>query len=185
MKKLWIALLMLSLVFAFAACNDADKPGDDGVVDESQKAPNPDAPIIEQVLGDPEELQTALGIAVSLPEEYPVARYAIIDGDMAQIEFYVGQNLAMGRVAKGQHDNMSAVASAFDFDETAQIAGLSVRLRYADPDAEAIYSASKLGVADAYDAAKDVSYMVSILTDATKADLTAAMEALINGTTVE
>jgi hypothetical protein len=185
MKKLLIVLLALSLLFVFAACTGGNTNTDEDTTNEDvQKADDPESPIIEEVIGDPAELQEALGISIVLPEEYPVSEYRVIDEYMAQVAFYVGTNQAIARVAKGQYDNMSGLTTAFDLDETVTVSGLSVRLRYADPAAEALYDADKNGVADAYDAANDLSYMVYIYTNATKADLTAAMEALIAGSSV-
>ena len=107
-----------------------------------------------------------------MPEEYPVSRYAVINENQAQVEFYVGSDLVLGRVAKGNVENMSEVTSTFDHDETVDLNGLSVRLRYDDPENT---SNNTLGVADAYDAENDVTYMVSLLNNGTQENLMTAM----------
>lgn len=180
MKKSVLILLVASMFFVFAACaNDAD-PGTDPNGEDVQKADDPEAPIIEEVLGDPAELESKLGIIVDMPEEYPVSRYAVINENQGQVEFYVGSDLVLGRVAKGNVENMSEVTSTFDHDETVDLNGLSVRLRYADAEST---SNNTLGIADAYDAQKDVTYMVSLLNNGTKEKLQTAMQALVDNTT--
>ncbi len=175
MKKSVLILLIASLFFVFAACNNADNPAGDEVQPEE-----PEAPIIEEVLGDPSELEEQLGIIVNMPEEYPVSRYAVINENQAQVEFYVGSDLVLGRVAKGNVENMSEVVSQFDHDETIDLNGLTVRLRYDDADNNAN---NTLGVADAYDAEQDVTYMVSILHNGGSENLQTAMQALVENTT--
>lgn len=179
MKKSLLILLVASMFFVFAACNNAADPNAN-TDDDVQKADDPEAPIIEEVLGDPAELEEQLGIIINMPEEYPVSRYAVINENQAQVEFYVGSDLVLGRVAKGNVENMSEVTATFDHDETVDLNGLSVRLRYDDPENT---SNNTLGVADAYDAENDVTYMVSLLNNGTQENLLTAMQALVDNTT--
>lgn len=72
MKKSLLILLVASMFFVFAACNNAADPNAN-TDDDVQKADDPEAPIIEEVLGDPAELEEQLGIIINMPEEYPVS----------------------------------------------------------------------------------------------------------------
>ena len=119
-----------------------------------------------------------------MPEEYSATRYAIINDIQAQVEFMVGENQAIGRIAKGHQENMSEVTSTFDNNETVDVKGVSAYVRYPNPDSQALYSAQNIGVIDAYDETADVTYSVSILTNATKDDLIAALTALMEAATI-
>lgn len=189
MKKSVLVLLIASLFFVFAACSqepatEPEADPDTNVEEDVDKAPDPDAPVIEEVLGDPSELEAELGIIIDMDSQYPVSRYAVIDDNKAQVEFYVGSDQVMGRVAKGQQENMSGYTSAFDVDETVDVDGLSVRLRYADPEKSTNFAGENIAIADAYDAEKDLSYTVVIMMDGTKDKLIEGVQALVASASV-
>ena len=183
MKKSLLLVLVLGLTMIFAACGN--EPANDQVnTDDPDKAADPEAPISETLIEDAQEIKDTLGIAIARPEEYSATRYAIINDIQAQVEFMVGENQAIGRIAKGHQENMSEVTSTFDNNETVDVKGVSAYVRYPNPDSQALYSAQNIGVIDAYDETADVTYSVSILTNATKDDLIAALTALMEAATI-
>ncbi len=180
MKKFFLAFMAISLLVVLAACDNNPADDDPGV----QKADDPEAPITEQALEDKQELATMLGIDIDVAEKYSPDRYSVIETDQAQVDFSVGDSMAFGRMALGQRENMSGYTSTFDFDEQTEISGLPARLRYPDPDAEVTAFSGKIGIADVWDAEKDVTYLVVIFTNPTKAQLIEAMESLIKNSDV-
>lgn len=180
-KKFLVLLLAVSMLMLLAACNDGTNPNE---TDDPQKADNPDPAINEQILEDKEELATTLGIDINMPEEYAPSRYIIVDETQAQIDFTVGESMAYARMMIGENRNMSNYDSKFDRDEEVEVAGLTARVRYSDPEAEVTMLSSRIGIIDAYDAENNVSYMVIIFTTPTKDQLVTAMADLIASSSI-
>ena len=122
-----------------------------------------------------------MGSQIELPETFVVTRYAIVDDTMAQIEFTYEDLKGAGRYAKGQYTNMSGLTRSFTNDENTEIDGVSAHLRYNSYEEGSVeaQSGSTVGVADAYDAEKDMSYMVYFTSGADKDVLTEAMAAFM------
>ena len=176
LKGFLILVLVLGLMFAFAACKDNDGYTSPTDVDV------PDVPEVPEVVGSVDDLINGVGLSVTMPEDYKINRYTVVNDNQAQIEFKVDEEQAIGRVAKGQQTNMSGVTDEFDNTETVDINGISATVRYPDEDDIVVYPGQAMGIIDAYDAANDISYSVTILGNATKDKLVAAMTALIDGT---
>lgn len=183
MKKSLFLVLVLGIMLVFAACGTDGENASGTDIAGGEKAPDPDAPITEDIKGSVEDITNALGITVTLPNEYQLTRYAVIDDIQGQVEFLIGENQAVARVAKGQQTNMSELTGEFANTETVDINGVSAQVRYPNAGTESNYAADSMGVIDAYNAGADLSYSVVMLSNATKDELVAAMTALIAGTT--
>lgn len=197
MKKLLVLIICLLLAAGAAACSqpDAEEPGPeqpgeeemeweatptDLEVDLSQYEGYDQPAENEELVEDMARISELLGVSVALPEEFEVSRALVIDENIAQVEFTIGEDAYMGRYAAGLQENMSGMSKNFAKDETAEIAGLSVRLRYTPAEQAVNQTISTIGVADAYDAAKNISFMVVQMKNSSKEALIAAMEAFIN-----
>lgn len=193
MKKLLILLMSLLLVPALAACGqqaaDEEPPEEeieweatptDLEVDLSPYEGYDQPAENERLVEDMTQVNEMLGATVTLPADFTVSRTLVIDENVVQVEFTVGEDNYTGRYASGLHENMSGMTNNFVNDETVDIAGLSVRLRYTTPEQAPNETISTIGVADAYDQEKNISYMVALMKNSTKEKLVSAMEAFIN-----
>ena len=180
MKKLSILILCLVVACGLAACHkggqDATSPTD---VQPAVATPVEGDPLVQEADEDVSGLEQELDITIKLPEDFQITRTALVEGYMAQVEFTYDSENYTGRYAKGQHDNMSGFEKGFKHEETAEIAGLQVKLRWTASDEIMTATAATSGVADAYDAQKDLSYMIVLTKDSTKDKLVNAMTAFI------
>ena len=195
MKKLLVMLLCLTLVLAFAACNndvaeveqppveDETATGEweatptDLEIDLSQFEGNDKLPDNQQLVDeDLTPVNDLLSANVVLPDSFDISRVIIIDKSIAQVEFAFGGINYTAQYASGLKDNMSGMTKGFAYDETEDVAGLSTRLRWTD-GAEG--GNNSIGVADCYDSAKNISFMVVIIKGSSKELLISAMEQVI------
>lgn len=178
MKKVLVLMLSLLLLLTFAACG---KDRDGAVSDTNLIYQMEEEPTVTAVEGDLDQLEEFMGSEIQLPESFKVTRYAIVDDTMAQIEFTYEELKGVGRYANGQFNNMSGLTRSFTNDENAEIDGVSAHLRYNTYEEGSVEAASgsTVGVADAYDSAKDMSYMVYFTSGADKDVLTEAMAAFM------
>lgn len=195
MKKTLLLLLCLLLAFAAAACaSDTEAPPEDEYVweatptdlepaDEPQVDPR-DTADNEKFVEEYTEAELLLGTTLVLPDDFAVTRTLIVDETYVQTEFSYDGADHLGRYAQGLHENISGMTRDFPHDESKEIAGLSVRLRWTTAE-EAIGYNSSLGVADAYDAERNISFMLVRNSGATEENLTAAMELFIQAVGAE
>ncbi len=178
MKKVVALMLSLSLLLTLAACKNQEegKVSDTDMIFEMEEEST-----VNAVEGDLDQLEEFMGSQIELPETFVVTRYAIVDDTMAQIEFTYEDLKGAGRYAKGQYTNMSGLTRSFTNDENTEIDGVSAHLRYNSYEEGSVeaQSGSTVGVADAYDAEKDMSYMVYFTSGADKDVLTEAMAAFM------
>lgn len=207
MRKLLLLLLCLLLCLAVAACaNNAEEPavGPDPAEelppDEEWEATptdllvgpefTPDYTDVaegQQLVSDYADASALIGAELIFPAEFTVNQ-VLIEGQIVQVLFDYDGSSYLARLAAGLQENMSGITRSLGADEQAEIAGLSVRLRYPKaPEADAAPTLgpaanASMGVADAYDQAANISYMLTLQSDATKDKLSATMEMLINST---
>lgn|GEM_PF-1540280 len=183
MKKLLIALLCLVLACCFAACNKDEEPAE-----EAASPTDLVNPVAEPVEGDPlvaeaeeevSKLEQELDITIALPDSFQITRSVMVEGYMAQIEFTLDAENYTGRYALGKYENMSGFSKGFQHEETVDINGVPVKLRWTAKEDIMSEVETTIGVADAYDAEKDLSYMVVLTKDSTKEKLTDAMTAFM------
>ena len=176
MKKVLVLMLSLLMLAAFAGCGKDKTVSDTDLIYEMEEEVR-----VNAVEGDLDQLEEFMGSQIQLPDSFRVTRYAIVDDAMAQIEFVYNDLTGVGRYAKGQYNNMSGLTRKFTNDENAEIEGVSAHLRYntyAEDSVESVSGDTK-GVADAYDSAKDMSYMVYFTSGADKDILTESMSAFM------
>ena len=182
MKKLLIVILCLGLVCCFAACHN-EEPAEDQAASptdiEAVAEPVEGDPLVAETEEDVSNLEQQLDITIELPEDFQITRSVMVEGYMAQIEFtYEGENYT-GRYAQGQYDNMSGFSKGFHNEETVDIDGVSVKLRWTTEDDIMSDIEATTGVADAYDTGKNLSYMVVLTKASTKDKLVNAMTAFM------
>ncbi len=173
MKKTVAVILMLTLLVTMAALTGCNKEPADG-----------DGAVNVKNYDDLDSLNKQTDVNLNLPANAEKAQFNLVDGTIAQSDYYVEDIHYIVRVTKGAQDNLSGISAdeKFTNDETADICGLSTRLRYniseTGSDSDTSY-----GIADAYDAETDISYCVFMIKGGTKDLLTTAMEKLITGET--
>ena len=180
MKKLLAVLLALGLLFSFAACGEGNEEPvgqENPHVSNTDLVPYEEEPIITEMEGELKDLEAVLDQHLSLPEEWAASRCTVIDETVAQIEFSIGEDTYVARSAKGQQENLSDMGKIFTTTETVDVNGISVTIRYIDPEKSTL--PLSFGVADAYDAEKDLSFCIIQDEFTSVEDLTAAMEALM------
>lgn len=178
MKKALIFILAAALLI-LAACGKPDQ-------EEAPKSPvtgtdlavYEEDPLIKEAEGELGDLEDLLGTEIALPKGIEAERYTVIDDNMAQVEFSIGENSFVGRYAKGQQENLSGMTKDFSNTETVTVKGCTVTLRYAD-ETTVSRSGRNFGVADAYDPQADMSFCVIEKSFSSTEDLSAAMEALM------
>jgi len=168
MKKFVIVLLMLIGVLAMTALAGCGKDSDSNVKSYDQV----------------DDLNEKADVELNIPEDAEKAQFQLLEGNIAQSDYYIGDIHYVVRVAKGQQENLSQLSADEQFtnDETTEISGLSTRLRYNVYEASTDMSTT-YGIADAYDAETDISYCVFMVKDGNKELLTNAMQNLITGET--
>ena len=178
MKKVLIFFLAAALL-GLAACG---KPEQEDVptspVTGTDLAVYEEDPLIKEAEGELGDLEDLLGTEIALPKDMEAERYTVIDDNMAQVEFSIGENSFVGRYAKGQQENLSGMTKDFSSTETVTLKGCTVTLRYSD-EATASRSGRNFGVADVYDPKTDMSFCVIEKSFSSVEDLSAAMEALM------
>ncbi|MDR1432626.1 MAG: hypothetical protein LBI99_10985 [Propionibacteriaceae bacterium] len=111
--KLGTAALIGSLAFAFASCSSQPPQPEPPQPEPSQPqisgVPNP---VVES---SPDEIKTKLGFEVQAPDEYQsVAKYSIIDGKTAQLEYAIesgkGPIKVLYRAARTDADDALAIS---------------------------------------------------------------------------
>ncbi len=171
-KRILIALsiLLLVSVCALSACSSATDENESGVD--------------VQQYDDLDSMNAQLDVNVNLPEGAEKAQFNIVDGTIAQSDYYLDDIHYVVRVTKGEQENLSGISAdeTFTNDETVEICGLDVRLRYNMSEVSADTETS-YGIADAYDADTDISYCVFMIQGGQKDLLMEAMEKLITGET--
>ncbi|MDO4581961.1 MAG: hypothetical protein Q4B96_05205 [Bacillota bacterium] len=186
MRKFLIVLLAVAMIFALAACaQDPAEPaeGEEQAVDENGEPVLLDAEVSGAVevseVGDAAEIESTLGVDMGIAEEYVIDRYSIVNSALGQAEFVVDGDKYVVRAAKGEQENLSGVDKRdFSADETEEIAGQQVRLRYYSDDDQIIIGRS-IAIADVYVADEDTSYCLAILQNGNKEKLVAFMEQLL------
>lgn len=151
MKKLLSIVLVIAMMFALAACGG--EKTDDSVV----------------TLKDDAALQKASGVTLIAPAEAVDPHYATVELDgienkVAQADFTFDGNKCVLRKVAGDFSLSTLDAMKFDHDETVEVDGLTVRLRYNDASAAAI--ASTIAVADCFDGTH--SYCAILMQNGTK-----------------
>ena len=136
-------------------------------------------PLVAEAEEEVSKLEQELDITIDLPEDFLITRSVLVEGYMAQIEFTFAEENYTGRYAKGQQENMSGFSKGFAHEETATIDGVAVKLRWTAKADIMSEVETTIGVADAYDQAKDLSYMVVLTKDSTKEKLVDAITAFM------
>jgi len=184
MKKVLILLLSLMLVFAFAACGAEEEQPEAPVSDtdlniiETEEESN-----VHEVEGELSQLEEVIGTTITLPESFVVTRYAVVNDNIAQVEFEYDELKFVGRYATGNQSNMSGLTREFTNNETVDVEGVSVQLRYnvyAEDDLSAQGASATMGIADAYNSTDDMSFMIYAVKGADKDNLTEAMTAFMD-----
>ena len=193
MKKFLWVLLTLLILFAMAltACsNDAESGENEDVVPEYVATPEdllsdeeyvPDPSVTaenEVYLEEYSDAEALLGMDITFPEAFEISRVLIVDNTYVQVEFIMGDVSYMGRYATGLQENMSGIEKGFNTDETVDVDGLSLRLRYTVEE-ERDKSSSTMGVADSYNTTLNISYMLVQQTFVDAETLQEAMELFI------
>lgn len=173
MKKPLAILLALGLMLSLSACGGPKEP-----VSNTDLVPYEEEPLIAETEGELADLESVLDRSIALPEEIDASRYTIIDDSVAQIEFSIGEASFVGRYAKGQQENLSGLEKDFTDTQTLDLDGVSVTIRYTDP--EKTSSRRTFGVADAYDAENGVSLCIIQKDFTSVEDIQSAMEALMH-----
>ncbi len=185
MKKLFtvvLCLLCLALAFSFAACNKDKGEGEEPASPTdipAEATPIEGDPLVAEAEEEVSKLEQELDITIDLPEDFLITRSVLVEGYMAQIEFTFAEENYTGRYAKGQQENMSGFSKGFAHEETATIDGVAVKLRWTAKADIMSEVETTIGVADAYDQAKDLSYMVVLTKDSTKEKLVDAITAFM------
>ena len=153
MKKLLTIVLVIAMMFAFAACGGEKAQLDESVV----------------TLKDDASLQKATGVTLVAPAEavdphYATVELAGIEGKVAQADFTFDGNKCVLRKVAGEFSLSTLDAMKFDNDETVEVDGLNIRLRYNNASAAAI--ASTIAVADCFDGTH--SYCAILMQNGTK-----------------
>ena len=172
MKKALIILLAAALLLSLSAC------GDKSPVSNTDLVPYEEEPPIQESEVKLSDLEDVLDQSIKLPKEWELTRCTLIDESVSQVEITSGEQQFVGRYAKGQEDNLSGMEKSFTDTETVDINGVSVTIRYTDP--EKTNNKRNFGVADAYDPAKDISFCIIQKNFTSVEDLSSAMEGLMD-----
>lgn len=186
MKKMLILLLCLLLCCGLVGCGGQETAPADEPASPTDIAEKPATATLEEgVSGVAEaeeavsELEKDLDITIELPEDFLITRSVMVDEVMAQIEFTFNEENYTGRYAVGLHENMSGFETGFRHEEFVEINGVQTKLRWSASDEVSSAIEPTIGVADAYDQGKNLSYMVVMTKDSSKDKLVAAMEAFM------